>query len=64
MVSMDYKAVLSPVISPLLFHKQSDITILFARTSLKTKLPNGIKIYGNEDVIEQITHLVNEYLFI
>lgn len=47
-----------------LFYKQNNITILLANKSLKIELLNNIKIYENKEVIKQITHLINKFLFI
>lgn len=59
--SVGHEAASSPPISLPLFHERSGITIPPNGTSLETELPNGIKIYGDKDAVEQITRLVNEY---
>lgn len=48
----------------MLFHKRNGITIPSADAGLETKLLNGIMIYGDDQAIEKITRLVNEYLSI
>lgn len=58
---VDHKAATTPPMSPLLFHKYNNITIPPADTSLEIKLPNSIKIFGDEEAVKQMTSLVNEY---
>lgn len=58
---MDYDATFIPPTSPLLFYEQNGITIPPTSAGLQTELSNGIKIYGNGQAVEKITHLVNEY---
>lgn len=41
-------------------HECHEISILLAR-DLETKLPNGIKIYRDKNIVDTITYLVNEY---
>lgn len=63
-VLMDHKVASSLLTSPPLFYEQSSITIMPAGISLKTELLNDIKIYGDKNVMEQISCLVNKYPFI
>lgn len=48
---------------PAIFYNHNGICILLAG-NLKTDLGNGNKIYGDEDVVNAITCLVDEYLSI
>lgn len=58
---VDHDTTFTPLTSPLLFHKWSDIIILPADANLEIEFPKGIKIYGNREAVEKITRLVNKY---
>ena len=59
--SVDHDAASTPPTSPLLFHERNGITIPLADAGLEIGLPNGIKIYGDSQAVEKITHLINKY---
>lgn len=61
---VDHKIAFLSLILHLLLHKHNGITISPTDIGLKTKLPNGIKIYKNKKTIKQIINLVNKYPFI
>lgn len=59
--SIGYDAASTFPVLLFLFHKRNGITIPLADKGLETELPNGIKIYGDGEVVRKLTQLVNKY---
>lgn len=53
----------TPPTSLTIFHNRNVISISLAG-DMETKLLNGIKIYGDKEAVDAITHLVDDYLSI
>lgn len=51
-ILIDYKIAAIPSMTHFLFHKGNGITILPVDISLKTELPNSIKIYKDKEILE------------
>lgn len=60
-VKIEVDAVVYLPLVSLLFHEQNGIIIPPADNNIKTKLLNNIKIYKDNNVVQQITQLFNKY---
>ena len=58
--SADLDVASTPPTSPTIFHDRNGISILLAG-DMEIELPNDIKIYGDKEVVDAITRLVDDY---